>query len=144
MSWVKRGPSESIGWSEQISRGHCRFRFGFVLNIGRMMPTSILHGGGLSTEIMVAVPLALTLKPHNSTFPCMSLTPPELLSFHQSPGKCLRATESLRRPFKGTSGFPAAFHYIWMVGIPTDFHGQILWGILLVTGTLGWGTPVWG
>lgn len=34
------------------------------------------------------VSLALTLKPHSSTFHCMSLVSPKLLFFHQRPGNC--------------------------------------------------------
>lgn len=45
-----------------------------------------IAGGGADKEEMVAVPLDLTVAPHNSVHPHMSLTPPELLTLHQSPG----------------------------------------------------------
>lgn len=48
-------------------------------------------------------------------------------------GKCLRVSESVGELFKKKSGFPAASHLTWMTRILTDFHSQILQGLLFLT-----------
>lgn len=75
----------------------------------------------LNTGKMMAVSPALVLKPHNSVFSCMSLAPPSCCPSARAQVKCLRASEFVCRPFKGTFAFPAAFHFTWVAGISTDF-----------------------
>lgn len=53
-------------------------------NTGKMVPT-IGCTGGLNTRTMAAVPPALTLNPHNSIFPYVSVALLEPLSLHRSP-----------------------------------------------------------
>lgn len=97
----------------------------------RWHPTTGCTGGGLNTEILVAVPSVLTLEPYNSVFPCIFLAPPppapKLLSLHQRP-RCMPDNESVHRPFKETSSFPAALPLTQIDKIPADFHSYVLWG----------------
>ena len=41
--------------------------------------------------------------------------------------------------FKKTSGFPAAFCFTWKDGISTDFHSQMLFGLLFLIPVVAWG-----
>lgn len=68
------------------------------------------------TEIMVAVILAFTLKPHNSVFSSISLAPPEYL----------QVTKFVLKFFKRTLWFQAAFHLTRMGMIFANFHSQML------------------
>lgn len=55
---------------------------------------------------MAAVPPAPAPAPQDSVLPHVSLAPPELLTLRRSPG-CLRASESVRGPFKAGSQGPS-------------------------------------
>lgn len=91
---------------------------------------------------MAAIALALTLKSHNSVSSGMSLVPPEpLLSLHQSPGGVLANEKSVCGPFKKTPGFPAALCLTQTDGISTDFHSQMLQGLLFLALVLQDGDP---
>lgn len=83
----------------------------------------------MSTELNTVKVAALP--PAQSPFGC--------LRHHQSHCPCSRANmsscewEFIYWPFKRTLGFLAAFHLMWMHGgIPIDFQGQMLSGILFL------------
>lgn len=87
-------------------------------------------GGGLNTG---TVPSALTLKPHNSASPCMSLAPPELPSIHLPEP---RVRESVLGPFKRMSKFSAGFRLTWTVRILCFSQPDVVKAPLLGTGAL--------
>lgn len=86
---------------------------------------------GLTKGIMVTVPLALALKPHNSgTFRLWHF--PSCCPSSRAQGECLQVSDSVCSPFKGMFGFPIAFHLTWTGRIHADFHTQILWELLFL------------
>lgn len=78
-----------------------------------------------------AVLLALTLKPHNSISPCMSLAPPKPLSFHRPQGTCLSA-----------SSVPAGSLRECL--LPSSLPSHLLWGLLFLALESWAGELVWG
>lgn len=80
----------------------------------------------LNKGTMMAAPLALSLKPHNSVFPACPWHLQNCYPSARAQGKCLWKNGSAHRPFDGMSAFPAAFHLIQMVGIPTDVQSDVV------------------
>lgn len=96
-----------------------------------------------STQTIVAVPPAFTLKPYNSVFPYMFIPPPWLLSLQHTPGWMLES-KSVNGPFMGTPGFPVPFHLTQMAKIPGDFHSHMLGCSSSQHWYSGLESPVWG
>lgn len=103
-----------------MSGGHQANADLILLGVGRAqhrkkwcLPSSCV--GGLNTGTMVAVSLALALKPYSLFLPVYLWHPLSYCPFTRA--KCL---------IVNVSGFPATFHLTWMNGIPDDFHSQML------------------
>lgn len=134
VGWNVVTGSHQGGVSQKSSSRQCRFRSGHVvggLSTNRWHPLVGCRGEGLTRGIMVAVPPALALKPHNSgTFRLWHFA--SCCSSSRAQGECLRVSDSVCGPFKGMFGFPAAFHLTWTGRIRADFYTQILWELLFL------------
>lgn len=129
---------ESAGWSERSSpdQSDLDLACGGGLNTGKMASACRLHGRA----------------PHLENGECPSSPHPEvthlsLSSRLQRPQSRRPSTgaqgECLRGPFLRMSGFPTAFCPTLTVRIPSVFHSQMLWGVLLPAQCSGLGSLVW-
>ena len=137
VSWVRQGLRGSLG--------SCRFRFGRVGEAplrkeGARLPAVWVEG---STQGQWRLSLQPLPRSHTAHFPLyISGTPsPQAVVPPRAQGECLRASGSVRWPFKRTPGFLAAFCHTWVDGIPADFHRQMPWGLFFPALVLQTGEP---